>query len=239
VNGNELYRKGHSNPIRFALSTKSFQEQFHNRRVAYFGFDVKLGVAVLTSHTHFHFSRVSFNNPPALLHFGNSGIKSASTFHSSFSESFYLMPKSISILLLLTFNFESKNSLGAPHRGLIPDLQSDAASPGKKKCPELARAQPPKLVLFTFKQPQFSLLRTTMAPQRTRKSRARYYTPPPEFTTREGHAETPHRSAVIAIKLVFQEVGLPLNQDIIQKVTTIPPRSQTQILASKQVRDLP
>ncbi|TVY57689.1 hypothetical protein LCER1_G002685 [Lachnellula cervina] len=69
-----------------------------------------------------------------------------------------------------------------------------------------------------------------------RKTRARYYTPPPELSESQKQAATPNRSAVITAKLIAQEMGIHIPQKVIHKVSKVPPRSQTRILASKQVR---
>ena len=73
---------------------------------------------------------------------------------------------------------------------------------------------------------------------RSRKSVARHFTPPIELSQSNGHATTPQRSAVLAAKAFAQELGIPIPQSLVQKVTGVQPRAQTRILASKQVRTL-
>ena len=71
---------------------------------------------------------------------------------------------------------------------------------------------------------------------RTRKSRARHFTPPIELSFSEGQIKTPQRCAVLAAKVFSQELGIPICQELVRKVTGVRPRNQTRILASKQVR---
>ena len=75
-----------------------------------------------------------------------------------------------------------------------------------------------------------------MGRTRSRKSRARPYTPPPDLSSYEGQAKTPQRTAVLCAKLYAQELGIPIPQSIIRKVSGVPERNQTRILASKQLR---
>lgn len=75
-----------------------------------------------------------------------------------------------------------------------------------------------------------------MAPKRVRPSVARPITPPMELSQSNGHAKTPQRSAVFAIKLAAQELKIHIKQELVQKVTGVTPRSQRRILASKQPR---
>jgi hypothetical protein len=75
-----------------------------------------------------------------------------------------------------------------------------------------------------------------MARKRVRPSVARHFTPPIELSQSNGHAKTPQRSAVLAIKLVAQELKIQIPQELVQKVTGVAPRIQTRILASKQPR---
>ena len=77
-----------------------------------------------------------------------------------------------------------------------------------------------------------------MPPIRTRKPRARHFTPPIELSFSEGQIKTPQRCAVLAAKAFSQELGIPISQELVRKVTGVPPRNQTRILASKQVRTL-
>jgi hypothetical protein len=71
---------------------------------------------------------------------------------------------------------------------------------------------------------------------RSRKSVARHYTPPTELSQSDGQAKTPQRAAVIAAKAFAQELGIPIPQSLVRKVTGVAERIQTRILASKQVR---
>jgi len=77
-----------------------------------------------------------------------------------------------------------------------------------------------------------------MPPIRTRRSRARYFTPPIEFSQSDSQVKTPQRSAVLAAKLLSQELCIPIPQELVHKVTGVPPRTQSRILASKQPRTL-
>jgi hypothetical protein len=77
-----------------------------------------------------------------------------------------------------------------------------------------------------------------MPPIRTRKSRARHFTPPPELTSYNGQAKTPQRVAILTAKLLSQELNVPIPQELLHSVTGVPPRGQSRILASKQVRTL-
>ena len=71
----------------------------------------------------------------------------------------------------------------------------------------------------------------------TRKSRARYYTPPPDLFQSPGtHPKTPQRCGVLFAKLYSQELGIPIPSLIIRKVTGIAPCGQTRILSSKEPR---
>jgi hypothetical protein len=76
------------------------------------------------------------------------------------------------------------------------------------------------------------------------KSRAPYYTPPPQIHANAPENEnaplfirTPQRTAIITCKLLSQR-GLIVPQSIVEEITGVPPRSQTRIIASKQVRTL-
>ena len=77
-----------------------------------------------------------------------------------------------------------------------------------------------------------------MPPIRSHKSRARYFTPPPELSNYEGQAKTPQRCGVLYAKLFAQELGIPIPTSIIRKVTGVPRRNQSRILASKEPRTL-
>jgi hypothetical protein len=102
----------------------------------------------------------------------------------------------------------------------------------------LARAQPPKnRFIYIFIYSIIPLLYNTMARIKSRKSRARHYTPPPELFQSSGkHPQTPSRCGVIFARLYSQELGIPIPSSIVRKVTGIAPRGQTRILSSKQPR---
>ena len=69
-----------------------------------------------------------------------------------------------------------------------------------------------------------------------RKSRARYYTPPPELSAKEGHATTPQRTAVIVAKCISQAINTLIPQSVLRDLTNLPERTRTRILAEKEVR---
>jgi hypothetical protein len=74
---------------------------------------------------------------------------------------------------------------------------------------------------------------------RSRKSRARYFTPPPSLSQEPGkHPETPARYGVLFAKLYEQELGIKIPSTIVQKVTGVAQRGQTRILSSKEPRTL-
>lgn len=74
-----------------------------------------------------------------------------------------------------------------------------------------------------------------MGRARPRKSVARYYTPPPDLSVASGdHPQMSARAGVLFAKLYAQELGHPIPQSIVQKVTGITETAQTQILSSKQ-----
>ena len=75
-----------------------------------------------------------------------------------------------------------------------------------------------------------------MARIRSRKSRARYFTPPPDLSSSQGQVKTPQRCGVLYAKAFSQELGIPIPQSLVRKVTGVAKRIQTRILASKQVR---
>ena len=77
-----------------------------------------------------------------------------------------------------------------------------------------------------------------MARIRSRKSTSRHFTPPPDLSLSEGQAKTPQRCGVLFAKLYSQELGIPIPQSIVRKVTSVVPCTQTRILASKQARTL-
>ena len=72
---------------------------------------------------------------------------------------------------------------------------------------------------------------------RSRKSRARHFTPPPSLIQPPGkHPETPSRCGVLFARLYEQELGITIPSTIVRKVTGIAQRGQTRILFSKQPR---
>jgi hypothetical protein len=77
-----------------------------------------------------------------------------------------------------------------------------------------------------------------MPPIRTRKSRARHFTPPLELTCSNGQIKTPQRSAILTAKLLAQELNIQIPQPLLHDLIGVPPRNQSRILASKQVRTL-
>ncbi len=74
----------------------------------------------------------------------------------------------------------------------------------------------------------------------SRKSRARHFTPPPDLLHegKQKHPKTPSRAGVFWAKAFSQELGIPIPQSLVQKLTKVPPRVQTRILASGQVRTI-
>lgn len=76
-----------------------------------------------------------------------------------------------------------------------------------------------------------------MPPIRTRKRRARHYTPPPDLCPQnEGHASTPRRAGVFWAKVYSQATGINIPTSVIESVTRIPPRTQSHILSTNHVR---
>jgi len=75
---------------------------------------------------------------------------------------------------------------------------------------------------------------------RTRKSRARHFTPPPDllYAGNHEHPKTPSRCGVLWAKAFAQKLGITITQETIREVTGIAPRVQTRILASRQARTL-
>ncbi|KAE8449326.1 hypothetical protein EG329_008227 [Mollisiaceae sp. DMI_Dod_QoI] len=64
-----------------------------------------------------------------------------------------------------------------------------------------------------------------MPPIRTRKSRARHFTPPPDLCKLEGQADTPRRAGVFYARLYSQALNIPIPSTIVEAVTNIPPHS--------------
>jgi hypothetical protein len=75
-----------------------------------------------------------------------------------------------------------------------------------------------------------------MPPIRTRKSRARHFTPPPDLSFSEGQIKTPQRCGVLYAKAFSQELGIPIPQSLVRKVMGVAPRIQSRILISKETR---
>ncbi len=87
------------------------------------------------------------------------------------------------------------------------------------------------------KQPTISpLLELHMPPIRTRKSRARHFTPPPDLCKLEGQADTPRRASVFYARLYSQALNIPIPSTIVEAVTNIPPRTQRNIISTGHVR---
>lgn len=80
-------------------------------------------------------------------------------------------------------------------------------------------------LLFTCKYTnQFINSRAQMARIRSRKTRARHFTPPPDLACTEGQIKTPQRCGVLYAKLYSQELGIPIPQSLIRKVTGVAER---------------
>jgi hypothetical protein len=68
-----------------------------------------------------------------------------------------------------------------------------------------------------------------MPPIRTHRSRARHFTPPIELSFSEGQIKTPQRCAVLTAKVLSQELGITIPQELVHKVTSVPPRVGIQL----------
>jgi hypothetical protein len=79
---------------------------------------------------------------------------------------------------------------------------------------------------------------TAIARIRSRKSRARHFTPPPDLLhlDERTHPRTPSRCGVLWAKAFSQELGIPIPQSLVRKAIGVAKCVQTRILASKQVR---
>jgi hypothetical protein len=98
---------------------------------------------------------------------------------------------------------------------------------------------PPKIVCLHVNNTHFTHFSPRKIPLiRTRRSRARYFTPPPELTSYTGQIKTPQRCAILFAKVLAQELNVPILQELLHKITKVPPRNQSRILAEKQVRTL-
>ena len=91
------------------------------------------------------------------------------------------------------------------------------------------------MIYLHVNQSKHALFLHAMARIKSRKSRARQYTPPPDVYTKDGkHPETPSRAGAIFAKLFAQATGQPTPKSIIRDITGISERSQTKILQSHQ-----
>jgi hypothetical protein len=79
-------------------------------------------------------------------------------------------------------------------------------------------------------------IKSTISSRKPRTGRGRHLTPPPDLSISQGQAKTPQRCGVLYAKLYSQEMGISIPQSIIRKVTGVPERNQSRILASKQPR---
>jgi hypothetical protein len=71
-----------------------------------------------------------------------------------------------------------------------------------------------------------------------RSRRKKGYTPSPDLKfDGTGQADTLSRTAVIVCKLLEQELEVPISQSLVQKISGIPPRSQTRTLNSHSPND--
>jgi hypothetical protein len=77
-----------------------------------------------------------------------------------------------------------------------------------------------------------------MASIKSRKSRVCHFIPPPDLRKAEGQAEIPQRANILFAKILGQELGIQIPQTTVHGLIGVPPRSQTRILVSKQVRTL-
>ncbi|KAG4428113.1 hypothetical protein IFR05_016404 [Cadophora sp. M221] len=76
-------------------------------------------------------------------------------------------------------------------------------------------------------------------PSRRAFRRKKDYTPPPDLAfDGTGHANTPARTAVIVCKLLEQELNVLIPCELVQRVSGIPPRSQSRTLTSHSPRKL-
>ncbi|PVH68381.1 hypothetical protein DL98DRAFT_522798 [Cadophora sp. DSE1049] len=74
---------------------------------------------------------------------------------------------------------------------------------------------------------------------RRRSRRKKDYTPPPDLAhDGTGQVDTPARTAVIVCKLVEQELNVPIPCALVQKISGVPPRSQSRTLTSHSPRKL-
>ena len=74
--------------------------------------------------------------------------------------------------------------------------------------------------------------------QKALQSNDRHYTPPPELADYNGHAKTPQRSAVFALRAFAKRRRIKITRKEIEEITGVATRVQSRILASKQLRTL-
>ena len=69
-------------------------------------------------------------------------------------------------------------------------------------------------------------------------NRKRFFTPPPDLrhTQKHKHALTPSRCGVLWANLFSKELGIPIPEKTIHKLTGIDSRGQLRILSSKRTR---
>ena len=69
-----------------------------------------------------------------------------------------------------------------------------------------------------------NLIKTQMGRIWSRKLVARHYTPPTELSQSDGQEKIPQRAAVITAEMFAQELGVPIPQSLVGKVTGIAER---------------
>jgi hypothetical protein len=89
------------------------------------------------------------------------------------------------------------------------------------KWPKLARAHPPKIDYLLVNKSIYLLLLHKMGRIKTRKSRARHFTPPLDLAEYTGQAKTPQRSGVFVAKALAQKIGIPISQELVREVTGV------------------
>jgi hypothetical protein len=73
----------------------------------------------------------------------------------------------------------------------------------------------PKPNVYMSTNPQFSIIMAPTKVRKARKSRARYYTPPPDLISYEGQAKTPQRAGVLYAKLFSQALNVPIPTSVV------------------------
>ena len=71
---------------------------------------------------------------------------------------------------------------------------------------------------------------------RTRKSRARHFTPPPDLSFSAGQIKMSQRYSVLYAKAFSQELSILISQELVRKVTGVLERVQSCILKEKESR---